>query len=122
MASASETGARGERAVAEYLRREGYEICALNWRAGRYERDIVARKEQVLHFVEVKTRRRGSLTSPEDAVTPQKFRALQRAAAAYMARTGEELSEFQFDLAAVEAALDGRMEVRFVEHAMECHW
>lgn len=121
MASASETGARGERAVAEYLRREGYEICALNWRAGRYELDIVARKGWLLHFVEVKTRRRGSLTSPEEAVTPQKFRALQRAAAAYMARTGDQ-SEFQFDLAAVEAAPDGTMEVRFVECAMEFHW
>jgi len=121
MASASETGARGERAAVEYLRQAGYEICALNWCAGRYELDIVARKDWILHFVEVKTRRRGSLTSPEDAITPQKFRALQRAATAYLARTGCEL-EFQFDLAAVETAPDGTMTVRLVEHAMEFHW
>jgi len=121
MTTTAETGARGERAAVEYLRARGYEICALNWRAGRYELDIVARKDWVLHFVEVKTRRRGSLTTPEDAITPQKFRALRRAANAYLARTGCEL-EAQFDLAAVEAAPDGSMEVRFIERAMECHW
>ncbi len=82
MSTTAETGRAGERAAAEYLRRAGYEICALNWRQGRYELDIVACREGVLHFVEVKTRRSGSLTPPEAAATQRKFRALSRAAAA----------------------------------------
>ena len=117
----AETGARGERAAVEYLRERGYEICALNWRYGRYELDIVARKDWVLHFVEVKTRRRGSLTTPEEAITPKKFQALRRAAQAYLTRMHCQ-EEFQFDLAAVEMAPDGSAEVRFIEQAMECHW
>ncbi|MFQ9211175.1 MAG: YraN family protein [Alistipes finegoldii] len=44
MGTTAETGRMGERAAAEFLRRAGYEICALNWRSGRYELDIVARK------------------------------------------------------------------------------
>lgn len=80
MGTTAETGRAGERAAVEYLRGAGYEICALNWRSGRYELDIVARKAGIVHFVEVKTRRAGSLTPPEAAVTPQKFRALTRAA------------------------------------------
>ena len=88
MSTTAETGRAGERAAAEYLRRAGYEICALNWRSGRYELDIVARKAGIVHFVEVKTRRAGSLTPPEAAVTPQKFRALTRAAVRYLAATG----------------------------------
>ena len=80
MGTTAETGRAGERAAVEYLRGAGYEICVLNWRSGRYELDIVARKAGIVHFVEVKTRRVGSLTPPEAAVTPQKFRALTRAA------------------------------------------
>ena len=97
MGTTAETGRMGERAAAEFLRRAGYEICALNWRSGRYELDIVARKGDFVHFVEVKTRRADGLTPPEAAVTPQKFRALTRAALRYMAYTGEE-REAQFDL------------------------
>ena len=51
MTVAAETGRAGERAATEYLRRAGYEICALNWRQGRYELDIVACREGVLEWV-----------------------------------------------------------------------
>ena len=44
MGTTAETGRAGERAAVEYLRGAGYEICAINWRSGRYELDIVARK------------------------------------------------------------------------------
>ena len=70
---------------------------------------------------EVKTRRAGSLTPPEAAVTPQKFRALTRAAVRYLAATGGQ-DEAQFDLAAVDVMPDGHMEVRLVEQAMEYNW
>ena len=114
MTAAAETGRAGERAATEYLRRAGYEICALNWRQGRYELDIVALRDGVLHFVEVKTRREGSLTPPEAAATQRKFRALSRAASCYLRTAGWE-GEVQFDLAAAEAAADGsvRVELNF---------
>ena len=101
MGTTAETGRMGERAAAEFLRRAGYEICALNWRSGRYELDIVARKG--------------------DFVTPQKFRALTRAALRYMACTGEE-REAQFDLIAVEVMPGGETEVRLIPQAMEYNW
>lgn len=118
----AETGRAGERAAAEWLRAQGYEILAVNWRSGRYELDIVARRAGTTHFVEVKTRRAGGLTAPEAAATPAKFRALARAAARYLALTHCD-DEVQFDLAAVETDSDGRIvEVRFIERAMEFHW
>ena len=55
------------------------------------------------------------------AVTPQKFRALTRAAVRYLAATGGQ-DEAQFDLAAVDVMPDGHMEVRLVEQAMEYNW
>lgn len=116
-----ETGALGERAAAEALRAAGYELQALNWRQGRYELDIVASRDGVLHFVEVKTRQADSLTPPEAAATHRKFHALRRAASVYLATTGWQ-GEVQFDLAAVTVATDGATDVRLIENAMECHW
>ena len=119
--SREETGRRGERAVLEYLRREGFTILELNWRWGRYELDIIARKWDELHVVEVTTRRAGGLTLPETALTKHKFAALRRAASSYMAAHRIRL-EPQFDLAAVDVFPDGSMRVRFMERAMECNW
>ena len=117
----ADTGRRGEQAAVDYLRRAGYAILERNWRSGRYELDIVARRWDVLHFVEVKTRRAEGLTTPEEALTPRKFAALRRAAEAYMAQHRVEL-EPQFDLAAVDLLPDGTLSVRFRERAMECSW
>ena len=115
------TGLRGEQAATEYLRTAGYEICARNWRQGRYELDIVARKGDILHIVEVKTRRTGSLTPPEAAITQRKFRALHRATSSYLAATDTD-AEVQYDLAAVELAPDGTTRVELIEQAMEYNW
>ena len=117
----SEIGRLGEAAAADYLRETGYELLALNWRSGRYELDIVARKEGELHLVEVKARRADGLTAPEDALTPHKQRALMHAARAYVAWACWR-GEVRFDLAAVDCRSDGSMQVRFVPDAMQCHW
>ena len=84
MSTTAETGRAGERAAAEYLRRAGYEICALNWRSGRYELDIVARKAGIVHFVEVKTRTNLSCGLPREYVTPKKQERLRKTAAWYL--------------------------------------
>ncbi len=114
-------GAAGEAAATDWLRANGFLIEARNWRSGRYELDIVATRWGVTHFVEVKTRRTGSLTSAEDALTEQKFRSLRRAASMYLGQYRQS-SEIQFDLAAVEVAPDGGMSVRYIENAMQSHW
>mgnify|MGYP002570648062 CR=1 FL=1 len=117
----ADTGRRGEQAAVDYLRRVGFAILERNWRSGRYELDIVARRWDELHFIEVKTRRAGGLTTPEEAITPRKFASLRRAAEAYMAQHRVRL-EPQFDLAAVDLFPNGSLNVRFTERAMECNW
>ncbi len=117
----SETGRSGEQATVEYLRERGYEICATNWRSGNYELDIVAQNGDTLHFVEVKTRKRGGLTSPHSAITPQKCRALHKAACAYMAWSKTTL-EISFDLAAVEIDSHGNTQIDYIENAIEYNW
>jgi putative endonuclease len=94
-------GDRGEQTAAEYLLREGYEILQRNFRFGRGEIDLIARKEGTIVFVEVKTRRNDSYGEPEEAVTPDKVRRIRRVASAYLSarRMGE--CDCRFDVVAV---------------------
>ena len=50
-----EVGAIGEKVAAEYLRRRGFSIRDRNFVRKTGELDIIAEKENTLHFVEVKT-------------------------------------------------------------------
>lgn len=117
----SVTGRRGEDIAVRYLRGVGFLICDRNWRSGRYEIDIVAQKSGVTHIVEVKTRRAGSLVSPESAVTPSKRAAMRRAAEAYVAQKALS-GDVEFDLVAVDMFPDGGYDVRYIANVVELGW
>ena len=61
-------GKKGERAAAEYLKEQGYEIVDTNFRCPFGEVDIIAQKDDVVAFVEVKTRSGTSFGMPNEAV------------------------------------------------------
>lgn len=96
-----ETGAMGEQAAADYLLEKGYELLARNWHCRWGELDLVARKEDILAFVEVKTRKPGAMVSPLEAVNRTKQRKLIRSAQAYLMELGETELQPRFDVAAV---------------------
>ena len=102
MTTTAETGQAGERAATEHLRREGYDIRALNWRQGRYELDIVARKAGIVHFVEVKTRSNTDMGLPREYVTPAKQRRLKKTALYYLCEKQLDCPA-RFDVAEVYA-------------------
>ena len=76
-------GDRGERAAARFLRREGLRILTRGYDTLWGEIDLIAREGDILVFVEVKTRRRGT---PAEAVTPEKQRRLTLAALHFLRR------------------------------------
>ena len=94
-------GALGEQAAIDYLRQHGFMIVERNYRVDRSEVDIIASRGGELHFVEVKSRKAGSMTTPEEAVNARKLRAMRRAASAYMAMHRSPL-EPCFSLVAIE--------------------
>lgn len=119
--NSADTGREGERIAVAWLRSRGYIIHELNWRQGRYEIDIIASRSGVLHFVEVKTRSAMGWSRPEEAMTPDKLRALKIGARRYLAlhRIPYDL---QFDLIAVEMFGDGSSEVRYTENVVQSGW
>ena len=97
-------GQRGEEIAARFLLSEGFDLLHRNWRSGRYELDIVARKEGVLHIVEVKSRK-----------------ALLRAAQQYVALYRID-ADTQFDLIAVDLLPDSTHRLRYIPNAMVPRW
>ncbi|MDQ6950829.1 MAG: YraN family protein [Mariprofundales bacterium] len=96
-------GRAGEEEAAKYLQRIGYTVLARNARAGRGELDIVARIEDIVAFVEVKTHQ--NLASCLNAVTPDKQRRLISAATVWLTRHPQLASlQCRFDLIAVTPA------------------
>jgi len=57
MAQHSQTGGRGEQMAEAYFTTNAFTVQHQNWRHSHWEVDIIATKEKVLHFIEVKTRR-----------------------------------------------------------------
>ncbi|MGI6814934.1 YraN family protein [Bacteroides sp. KG123] len=88
MATHNLLGKAGEDAVAEYLKKKGYDILHRNWRKNHLELDIVAAKDDELIVVEVKTRRNTDYIEPQDAVNRQKIRRIVIAADAYVKHFG----------------------------------
>lgn len=117
----AETGRLGEELAVRYLLAEGFELLHRNWRKGRYELDIVARHDDTLHIVEVKSRKADALTAPEEAMTRAKFNALCCAARDYIALYGLDI-DTQFDLITVEFEPSGSHTLRYFPQVMTPRW
>ncbi len=77
-------GAFGEQFAARFLRKEGYEIWSANYKTNTGEIDIIAQKDGVICFVEVKTRQTGGMFPPADAVDLKKQENIKSSAACYV--------------------------------------
>ncbi len=95
------TGALGEKLAAQYLRQQGYEIVANNWRCATGEVDIIARDGGTLVFVEVRTRHGARHGSPEESITPRKQKKLIELAYEYLAAMASPAADWRIDVVAV---------------------
>lgn len=100
MAKHQITGREGERLARDYFDNKGYQILDTNWRYGHLELDIIALKNGMLHFIEVKTLVEGSAGLPEESVNRKKMLNLLKAAELFMI-TKQYVGPIQFDVLAI---------------------
>lgn len=94
-------GQKGERLAAKFLRRNRYRILYRNFRPKHGgEVDLVCRdrEEDVLAFVEVKTRSSDEFGRPADAVTSEKEALICRGARAWLRMLDRPEVPFRFDI------------------------
>ncbi|PIQ77570.1 YraN family protein [Candidatus Peregrinibacteria bacterium CG11_big_fil_rev_8_21_14_0_20_46_8] len=83
---AKKIGYLGEELAASYLNQHGYSIVATNYTIQGGEIDIIARCNDFLIFVEVKTRTSSTFGNGGESITRNKRLRLQRAITHYIAQ------------------------------------
>jgi len=96
------SGRWGEAVSADFLRRHGYEILAVNYRSRWFEVDIIAKKGNVTAFVEVKLRHDDKFSSAREAVDAKKRKRIIDAAKMWQSENGDE-DQIRFDVMEVYA-------------------
>jgi len=79
------TGKLGEEIAARFLEKKGYKITARNFKTKYSEIDLIARRKDILVFVEVRARAGEDFGTPEETINREKKRRLKRAAQAFAA-------------------------------------
>jgi putative endonuclease len=106
MALHNQLGKKGEQMAEEYLLQRGYAVLHRNWRHSHYEIDIIAIKNEVLHFVEVKLRSSKTFGMPEQTVKRKKFQSLLRAADEFLFQN-QQYRHVQYDILSINVFSSG---------------
>lgn len=117
MAEHNDFGKLAEELAVNFLKQNHYQILARNWYWQKAEIDIVARKDNVIHIVEVKARTSDDFILPEEAVNRKKRKLLIIAANEFVQNLDEEV-EVQFDIISILSE-NGKFTLEYIDDAFE---
>jgi putative endonuclease len=115
MAQHNELGKLGEDLAVDFLIKNDYEILETNYIFQKAEIDIIARKNNLLAVVEVKTRSSIDFGLPQDAVKPKKIQLLVKVVNEYVVSNDLDV-EVRFDIVAIHK-LKGTFVIEHLEDA-----
>jgi putative endonuclease len=118
MAVHLDLGRKGESLAKTFLEGLGYEILDENWTHGKAEVDLIAYKDRIIIFAEVKTRTGNRFGEPEDFVDLRKQRLLADAADEYIYLMNHQ-GEVRFDIVSI---LFDRNENYTLKHIEDAFW
>ena len=100
MAKHNELGKKGEQLAVDFLLKNNYDIVERNYRFDKAEVDIIAKKDNILAIIEVKTRSTADFGDPQDFVKPKKIQRLVKAVDEYVTVNDLDV-EVRFDIIAI---------------------
>ncbi len=90
-------GVSGEATAVMYLKKKHYKIIETNYSCRAGEIDIIAKKDDILVFVEVKTRSSNAFGTPAEAITLKKQQHIIRSAQFFMLEHAVVNTQVRFD-------------------------
>lgn len=118
MAHNQELGERGELIAARWLASRGWTIRERRFRCGHRDIDLIAQRDQVVAFVEVKARTGATFGDPVEAVHWRKQRELRHSATVWITRHGRAGEDYRFDVVGVLLER-GKVRLKHVENAFK---
>ncbi len=100
MAEHNALGKKGEQLAIDFLLKKGYDILERNYRYLKSEIDIIAKIEDILVVVEVKTRSTPEFGNPQEFVKPKQIQSLVKAINNYIEENDLDV-EVRFDIVAI---------------------
>jgi putative endonuclease len=114
MASHNDLGKNGEALAITWLINNGYKMLHQNWRHSHFEVDIIAHKNQTLHFIEVKARRSRQFGHPEESVGKKKIQNLMHAVEEFLYQF-PEWKRVQYNVLSITLKKNEEAEYFFIE-------
>ena len=108
-------GHKGEQIAADFLKQNGYQILKQNYRYDRAEVDIIAKMDNTLVIVEVKSRTSDFLEDISQTINSGKVKRLTKAANHYVVENDLDL-EVRFDVVVIRKTSND-YEVEHLENA-----
>lgn len=100
MAAHNELGKAGEELAVDFLLKKGFEIVARNFVYQKAEVDIIARKDNILSIIEVKTRSTPDFGNPQEFVKARQIQRLVKAVDHFVSDHNLDV-EVRFDIIAI---------------------
>ena len=95
-------GKLGEEHAQKFLKKMGWKILETNFRYSRFaEIDIIAKDEDIIVFIEVKTRSTTNFGHPFEAISKSKLQNIFKAGLAYLQTTKETYKSYRIDVVSV---------------------
>lgn len=101
-------GLIGEELAANYIKNRGYDVLERNYRTKLGELDIIAINQNVIIFIEVKTRTSSVYGMPSEAVNYKKQRRIRKLSQQYILYKNLDKSCFNYRFDIIEVKLVGK--------------
>jgi len=94
-------GSRGERLAARFLKRQGFHLIVRNYKCVAGEVDLICSREDLIAFIEVKSRTSADAQDPQEAARTVQWRRIERAARYFLLQYPVKNRTYRFDLVTV---------------------
>lgn len=107
-------GKIGEKIARDYLQKKGYKILEMNYYTQNGEIDIIAKENETIIFVEVKTRTSDKYGTPGEAINQIKKMHIEKSAAQYLFHKKLFKTTIRFD--AIEILIkEGKCQINHIK-------